>query len=60
MATHTHPRQNIADLTARLRQHAQRIIGSRQLILEALRREDHPLTAHQIHGELDCDLATTY
>ena len=60
MATHTHPRQNLAELTARLRQHAQRITGPRQLILEVLRREDHPLTARQIHGQLDCDLATVY
>ena len=60
MATHTHPRQNLSDLTARLRQHAQRITGPRQLILEVLRREDHPLTARQIHGQLDCDLATVY
>jgi Fur family ferric uptake transcriptional regulator len=30
------------------------------LILEVLRREDHPLTARQIHGHLDCDLATVY
>ena len=60
MATHTHPRQNLADLTARLRQHAQRITGPRQLILEVLRREDHPLTARQFHGQLDCDLATVY
>ena len=60
MTSHTHPRQNLADLTARLRQNAQRITGPRQLILEVLRRENHPLTARQIHKQLDCDLATVY
>jgi len=38
----------------------QRIIGARQLILEAQHREDHPLSACQIDGQLDCDLATAY
>ena len=60
MATHTHPRQNLAELTARLRHHAQRVTGPRQLILEVLRREEHPLTVRQIHEQLDCDLATVY
>ena len=60
MISHTHTQQNLTDLTERLHQHAQQVTGPRQLILEVLRREDHPLTAHQIHGELDCNLATTY
>ncbi|MDC0219603.1 hypothetical protein OAL58_06415 [Verrucomicrobia bacterium] len=50
MATHTHTQQNLTDLTERLHQHAQQVTGPRQLILEVLRREDHPLSARQIHG----------
>ncbi|MGY8650713.1 MAG: Fur family transcriptional regulator, partial [Verrucomicrobiia bacterium] len=34
--------------------------GPRQLILDVLRREEHPLTTRQIHEQLDCDLATVY
>ena len=60
MAAHSHPRQNLAELTARLRQRDRRITGPRQLILDVLRREEHPLTARQIHDLLDCDLATVY
>jgi Fur family ferric uptake transcriptional regulator len=60
MPTHSHPRQNLAELTARLRQRDRRITGPRQLILDLLRREEHPLTAREIHEQLECDLATVY
>ncbi len=60
MPVHSHPRQNLAELTARLRQGARRITGPRQLILNVMRQEEHPLTAGQIHRQLDCDLATVY
>lgn len=57
---HSHARQNLAELTERLRQGARRITGPRQLILDVLRQEEHPLTAAEIHAQMDCDLATVY
>ena len=60
MPAHSHPRQNLAELTAVLRQRDRRITGPRQLILDLIRKEEHPMTAKEIHSQLDCDLSTIY
>ena len=51
------------ELTAKLRQHARKITGPRQAILEVLRQHQHPMANKEIHealGEKGCDLATVY
>ena len=60
MSGHSHSRPDLAELTAHLRQRDRRITGPRQLVLDLLRQEEHPLSARQIHEQLDCDLATIY
>ena len=60
MSGHSHSRPALAELTARLRQRDRRITGPRQLVLDLLRQEEHPLSVRQIHEQLDCDLATVY
>lgn len=61
--SHRHEPEPLAALTGRLRQHARKITGPRQAILDVLRRLPHPLTNKEIHAALpkgDCDLATIY
>ena len=60
MSRHSHSRPDLPELTSRLRQRDRRITGPRQLILDLLRQEEHPLSARQIHEQLACDLATVY
>jgi Fur family ferric uptake transcriptional regulator len=53
----------LSELTAQLRQHARKITGPRQAILEVLRRHPHPLTSRELREALPdqgCDLATIY
>lgn len=63
---HHHPhrlvQQPLNELTNKLRQHARKITGPRQAILEVLRRHQHPMTNREIHSVLEstCDLATVY
>jgi Fur family ferric uptake transcriptional regulator len=50
-------------LAERLRRHSRKLTGPRLLILEALRREGHPMSIKEIFGSLEkgrCDLATVY
>src|SRR5688572_28292988 len=52
-----------SDLAGKLRQSARKITGPRSAILDALQREEHPLTIREIHkivGPDRCDLATIY
>jgi Fur family transcriptional regulator, ferric uptake regulator len=63
--THAHHqgRENLSDLTNRLRGKARKITGPRQAILDVLRRHEHPITTREILAELPkghCDLATIY
>jgi len=62
MSGHSHHRHNLAELTDRLRRDDRRVTGPRQLILDLLRNEAHPLSAREIHTsiEADCNLATVY
>jgi len=67
MKTHPHAqapgREQLADLTLRLRQKARKITGPRQSILEILRQYRHPLTNKEIFAAMpkgNCDLATIY
>ncbi len=60
---HHQGRENLSDLTERLRGKAHKITGPRQAILEVLRRHEHPITTREILsalGEGECDLATIY
>lgn len=64
---HQHPhrlvQQPLTELTAKLRQHARKITGPRQAILDVLRQHQTPLTNKEIHeslGKQSCDLATVY
>ena len=59
---HHGPQPRLTELTNRLRQDDHRITGPRQLILDALRQEAHPLSARELHERLhaSCDLATVY
>ena len=53
----------LSALTGRLRQHARKITGPREAILEILRRHPHPLTNREILAALPrqrCNLATVY
>jgi Fur family ferric uptake transcriptional regulator len=57
------PTEHLAALTARLRQHLRKVTGPRQLILDVLRRNAHPLTNKEIFRALtqgEADLATVY
>ncbi len=67
MKPHTHihsqRRQEMSELTSRLRGEARKITGPRQAILEILRKQAHPLTNKEILAALPkdhCDLATVY
>ena len=54
--------QDLYELASRLRDNNRRVTGPRQLILNLLRREKHPVSTREIHeklGEL-CNLATVY
>ena len=56
-------REQLADLTNRLRERERRITGPRQAVLEILRRHSHPLTNKEIFAALPkglCDLVTVY
>lgn len=58
-----HPREELSNLTGRLRKKSRRITGPRQAILEILRRHPHPMTNKEILAALpkdECDLATVY
>ncbi|MHB8520938.1 MAG: Fur family transcriptional regulator [Limisphaerales bacterium] len=57
------PLEKLAALADRLRQHARKVTGPRQLILDVLRRNTHPLTNREIFNALpqgEGDLATVY
>lgn len=57
------PLGKLAALADRLRQHARKVTGPRQSILEVLRRNTHPLTNKEIFTALprgEGDLATVY
>lgn len=61
--SHRHAAAPLTELTGRLRQHARKITGPRQAILDVLRRHPHPLANKAIFAALpkgDCDLATIY
>ena len=61
--SHSHQRQELSALTARLRRQARKITGPRAAILEILRRHPHPLTNKEIFAAMSggqCDLATIY
>ncbi len=61
--SHRHTSEPLNELTDRLREHACKITGPRQAILEVMRRHPHPLTNKDIFTALpkgDCDLATIY
>ena len=67
MKTHSHVRaigrEQLGDLTSRLRRQARKITGPRRSILEILRRHRHPLTNKEIFAAMpegNCDLATIY
>ena len=56
-------REQLADLTNRLRERERRITGPRQAVLETLRQLSHPLTNKEIFAALPkglCDLVTVY
>ena len=56
------PRE-FSDLTERLRQHARKLTGPRQAILNVLRHSRRPVSSRDIFAALpkgDCDLATVY
>jgi Fur family transcriptional regulator, ferric uptake regulator len=60
---HHEGRENLSELTDRLRGKSRKITGPRQSILEVLRRHEHPITTKEILAELpkgECDLATVY
>lgn len=60
---HHQGRENLTDLTQRLRGESRKITGPRQAILELLRRQEHPITTREIFAALpkgECDLATVY
>lgn len=60
---HSSPVPTLPDLTARLRRHSRKVTGPRQVILEVLRREGHPMSIKEIFVSLpagECDLATVY
>ena len=54
--------QDLYELASRLRENNRRVTGPRQLILDLLRREKHPVSAREIHEKLSelCNLATVY
>ena len=54
--------QDLSELTTRLRGNHRRVTGPRQLILNLLRREEHPASAREIHEKLGdlCNLAPVY
>lgn len=60
---HHKGRENLSELTGRLREKARKVTGPRQAILEVLRHHEHPITTREILAELPeglCDLATVY
>ena len=54
--------QDLYELANRLRENNRRVTGPRQLILDLLRREKHPVSVSEIHEKLSelCNLATVY
>ncbi len=61
--SHASQRDQLADLTQRLRQRSRKVTGPRQAILKILRQHRHPLTNSEIFAALpkgNCDLATIY
>jgi Fur family transcriptional regulator, ferric uptake regulator len=62
---HSHPRPapGLADLEQRLRRGSRKVTNPRGAILDALRRQAHPLAIKEIFAALPpatCDLATVY
>ncbi len=58
-----HPVEPLAALAGRLRQHACRLTGPRQAILDLLRHQTHPLSNREVLAQLPvghCNLATIY
>jgi Fur family ferric uptake transcriptional regulator len=58
-----HKRQSLSEITQRLRHRALKLTGQRQAVLEVLSRNQHPLSAKELHASMkggDCDLATVY
>ena len=56
-------RQEMSALTSRLRRHARKVTGPRQIILKILRQQSHPLTSREILAAVpgeQCNLATIY
>jgi len=54
---------DLPHLTQKLRRGSRKITGPRQAILEALRRQSHPVSIKELFDTLtqgDCDLATVY
>ncbi|MBC8095688.1 MAG: transcriptional repressor [Akkermansiaceae bacterium] len=60
---HTHQREGLSELAARLRGKSQKLTGARESILRILREQAHPLSNKEIFAALpkgNCDLATVY
>lgn len=60
---HHQGRENLAELTGRLRDKSRKITGPRQAVLNVLRDQEHPITTKEILAALpegECDLATVY
>ena len=60
---HCSQRPSVPDLAERLRRNSRKLTGPRQVILEALRKNDHPMSIKEIFVSLekgDCDLVTIY
>ena len=63
MSAHPSRRAALPEMTERLRQKALKITGPRRAILDALHRQNHPLSSKELFqtlGKGDCDLATIY
>jgi Fe2+ or Zn2+ uptake regulation protein len=63
-SSHSHRRRAaLPELTERLRRKSRKLTAPRQMILEVLRHQDHPLSIKEIFTALpnpDCDLVTVY
>ena len=60
---HPHHKQDLPELTERLRRQSRKVTGPRAAILEILRQHPHPLTNKEIFSEMpagQCNLATIY
>jgi len=56
-------RPSLPDLAERLRRNSRKLTGPRQVILQVLQKQGHPMSIKEIFGLLekgDCDLATIY